>query len=357
MKKILIVAMISALCAGFGTGCVQENPKHASAHQGEGSVHDHEAEGHDHDEAAEEHSDHDEQGETGQSETHGEHEGHRHEDELLVSLTDTGMQLAGIATDSVVMHTVRQTVLLPGEVAFDEEHTAHVAPRFAGIIRDVSGATGDSVSVGDQLAQIENNEHLSVFTVKAPLNGRIIGKHAVRGEYTAPENSLFVISDLSKIWVLCQVNPRFDVRTLNGRRATVIVPGTEQKADGSISYVAPFADPQTRTVTARIVLANRRGEWRPGMFVDVAITTESPEAVTAVRSGAVQVMNTSHVVFVPVKETVFRPVTVTVGRSDETFTEITGGIGPGAVYVAKGAFELKAHLVTKTLGEHAGHGH
>jgi len=48
---------------------------------------------------------------------------------------------------------------------------------------------------------------------------------------------------------------------------------------------------------------------------------------------------------------------VQTGRTDRDNVEIKAGLEPGTSYVAQGAFELKAKLVTSTLGSHAGHGH
>ena len=62
------------------------------------------------------------------------------------------------------------------------------------------------------------------------------------------------------------------------------------------------------------------------------------------------------VVFVPTEEgLVAQPVRL--GRSSRTHVEIVRGLCPGQKYVAKGAFQLKAHIVTSGLGAHAGHGH
>jgi len=53
----------------------------------------------------------------------------------------------------------------------------------------------------------------------------------------------------------------------------------------------------------------------------------------------------------------FRPVHVSIGESDSRFVEILAGLEQGMEYVAAGAFELKAKIVTSALGGHAGHGH
>ena len=48
---------------------------------------------------------------------------------------------------------------------------------------------------------------------------------------------------------------------------------------------------------------------------------------------------------------------VYAGMSNKSFIEIKQGLDEGDMYVARGAFKLKAKIVTSSLGEHAGHGH
>lgn len=369
--------LFSAGCKG--TGASKEHTREAealhAAHGGEGEEgvhdeeeadeHDNDGGGHAQEAAAPEEHDHEGEEADAHAEEAGEHAGHGHEgeaadahaDELLVVLTDAGKKLAGITYEHVAPYKVRRTVLLPGEVVFNEERVVHVGPRYAGILREVTGTIGDVVAAGDALAVIENNEHLTTTTLKAPMSGRIIEKHAVRGEFVSPENSIFVIADLSNVWVNCAVTQQQEVSSYKGLKAHVTAPGTSLEADGTISYLSPVVDPETRTITARIVLPNSKGVWRPGVFVDVVVTTESSEAVPAVLSSAVQTMKTDYILFVAENAYSFKPVKVTIGRTDGEFTEITSGIENGAEYIAQGAFELKAQLITKTLGAHAGHGH
>ncbi len=53
----------------------------------------------------------------------------------------------------------------------------------------------------------------------------------------------------------------------------------------------------------------------------------------------------------------FEPIRIATGRSDRENIEVVSGLEPGALYVAEGAFRLKAAVITSTLGSHAGHGH
>jgi cobalt-zinc-cadmium efflux system membrane fusion protein len=53
----------------------------------------------------------------------------------------------------------------------------------------------------------------------------------------------------------------------------------------------------------------------------------------------------------------FEMTPVTTGRSDRNGVEVVAGLEFGTPYVAEGAFQLKATVITSTLGSHAGHGH
>ncbi len=76
-----------------------------------------------------------------------------------------------------------------------------------------------------------------------------------------------------------------------------------------------------------------------------------------VKKDAVQVLNDKNVIFIQPTKNVFEPVEVSLGMSDDNYVEIKTGLHLGDSYVSKGAFELKAKLVTSALGDHAGHGH
>ena len=120
--------------------------------------------------------------------------------------------------------------------------------------------------------------------------------------------------------------------------------------------VSPIVDKETRTATARLVIDNGDGSWRPGVFVVGQMSVSAEEVPVVVPRNAVQTVEGEQVVFVPEGEN-FEPVRVRTGRSDRQRVEITGGLPAGTPYVAEGAFELKAKLVTSGLDPHAGHGH
>ena len=279
------------------------------------------------------------------------------EDEGVIPVSAPGAKMVGIRTAVVGEATVGRSVVLPGEIGFNEDRRVHVTPRYGGIIREMGHPLGSRVSAGDVLAVVESNENLTAYEVRAPLSGRIVAREGAVGAYASEEVSLFVVADLSTVWVNFDVYPRHLSDVRRGASVTVHGVGVDQAATGTVSYVAPVFDRDRRVALARVHLNNPEGHWRPGMFVRAELHVAAAEPVAAVESDAVQTLDGETVVFVPAGDGAFRSVPVTVGAVGPTHTEIRSGLDLGDAYVADGAFELKAKIVTSALGGHAGHGH
>ncbi len=269
------------------------------------------------------------------------------------------MELEGIrsqvAVDEIRMQ--REALLeLPGEVGFNEDNLADVTPRYGEILRDVRGRLGQYVKRGQVPAVVENNATLSRYEVKASISGLIIEKHATRGEFASEQSSIYVVANLASVWVNLDVYPRYVENVTVGTGVTIRAVGIDARDSGVVTYVAPVFDKRKRSATARVVVRNRNNRWRPGTFVTATVGIRTDEEVPAVENDAVQALEGGKCLFVPSGEG-FKPVLVGIGVRGSDYTEILEGIALNEPYVAKGAFELKAELVTSSLGDHAGHGH
>lgn len=300
--------------------------------------------------------DHSEGGIVDENEEHDEnHEGH--EDEGIIEVTPEAIDMAGIALATVNRGQIGSAVNLPGEVGFDEDRLVHLTPRFGGIAREIRFRVGDYVEAGDTVAVVESNESLHTYAITALISGRIIDRHVTLGEFVSEEHSIYTIADLSKVWVNLAVYPRDADRIKPGQQVSIKAIGSENTAEGTIQYVTPVLDAATRSITARIVLSNPDNTWRPGTFVQARVTTGLGDEGLVIDNNALQVLDNEKIVFIPAGPGRYRSVGVTVGESDDRFTKILSGLEAGTKYVVSGAFELKAKIVTSSLGGHAGHGH
>ena len=299
------------------------------------------------------------------------HEGHNHENvgtdtipviepsdhdehDEVVSLSQEVMDEFGIETAIAGPGTLHIQILVPGEVVVNYDRLAHIAPRFPGVVKQVNKRLGDKVSTGDILAVIESNEALTSYEVRALLDGTVIEKHITIGEVRSEETPAFVIADLSNVWANLSIYQKHLPHVRIGQ--SVVVSAGEGIPDvaGRISYVSPIVDKHTRTATARVVLDNSEGYWRPGLFIEGRISLRNETIPILVPKSALQQFENETVIFVETLDG-FEPQPVLVGQTDLASVEILSGLKDGQKYVSKGGFTIKAELEKSSLG--SGHSH
>lgn len=200
------------------------------------------------------------------------------------------------------------------------------------------------------------SEKLAWYPIRAPFNGTIIDKHITLGEVIGDDADVFVIADLSSVWVDLHVYQKDMVLIKKGQKVIISVGEAIPDVEGVISYVGPVVGQESRTALARVVLSNESGILRPGLFVSAKVTVDDIDAGVVVPKDAVGNLKGRKCVFIK-DDHGFEPGYVRLGRSDTEYIEVISGLDPGQQYVTKGAFELKAKIITSTLDSHAGHGH
>jgi cobalt-zinc-cadmium efflux system membrane fusion protein len=344
-------------------------------------------------------------------------------EEGKIELSDEQIKAADITIKTAGPARISSVIALAGEVRFNEDRTAHVVPRLAGVVESVAANLGQQVRKGQVLAVIastqlsgmrsellsaqkrqalaqviyqreknlwqekisaeqdylqaqqslseaeiatRNAQHklsaigasagaagtLSRFELRAPFDGAIVEKHIALGEAVKEDANVFTISDLSSVWAEIIV-PAKDLGAVRvGEKATVKATSMASVATGRVSYVGSLLGEQTRTAKARVTLANPDMAWRPGLFVNVELTSDERDAPVAVLADAIQTVNDSPTVFIKV-DGGFIAQTVALGRSDGKHTEILKGLKIGTTYAASGSFVVKAEQGKGS----AGHAH
>lgn len=213
-------------------------------------------------------------------------------------------------------------------------------------------SAGEQLAVDCALAE----EKLAWYPLIAPFDGTIIEKHITLGEKVGDDSGVFVIADLSTVWVDLRVNQKDLPLIKKGQKAVIPARSGLPAASGTIGYVEPVISEQTRTALARIVLDNSSGLFRPGTFVTADVLIEKRRAKVAVARSILQDVDNVTCVFI-LDEHGFEPRPVTVGQSNGEYVEIVAGLMPGEQVVTKNSFRLKAELEKSAGGGHAGHGH
>ena len=200
--------------------------------------------------------------------------------------------------------------------------------------------------------------------IRSPIAGEVIERHATVGEVVDPGTVLFVIADLSRVWVMGQVFAQDVAAAREGSRAALTLrsdPGREFV--GVLDYVAPALDEHTRTLTVRMIMSNEpesAGEprpLRPGLFGTLMLErpTRDSSSGASITADAVQELNGAPHVFVPLGSAEFKAVPVRVGREARGRVSLEAGLEVGDAYVSRGAFILRSELERGALGH--GHAH
>ena len=307
------------------------------------------AKGHDNEKAGHEEHGEDEHGEHAKGEQ-GEHKESGHgEHEEAIELTAEQQKNAGIELAKTGPIKIRSTLPLFGLIAINTEKSESLSARFPGVLRSVTRQLGDHVKAGDTLAIVESNESLSRYPIKASISGIITDKQATTGAQTG-DKVLFVVSDLSNVWVELDVFPR-DLPKIKVGQTVKVQSQAGLTGDGKLIYLSTFANSTNQTLRARVLLDNSNAQWAPGQFVNGEVTISEAPAAIAVRNDAIQTIEGKLSIFVQDADG-FEPRPIKPGRADSTFTEVLEGVTVGETYVAKNSFILKSEM-GKESAEHA----
>ena len=266
-----------------------------------------------------------------------------------IVLTPEQITAANIKLEVAGPAKLRETLPLYGLIAANAERMRDVAARYPGVIHAVNRKVGDSVRQGETLATVESNESLQTYPVQAPLAGVVTARNANTGEQTG-EKPLFVVADLSTVWVELSLFPRDAAKVHVGQIAKIRSADIGQVADGKVTYVAPFGSSANQTLTARVQLDNAQRRWAPGLYVTAELTVAEREAPLAVSKSAVQILHDVPVIFVQGSNG-FEARPVKLGRTDGDFTEVLEGVKASEVYASANSYVLKAEALKSEAAE------
>jgi RND family efflux transporter MFP subunit len=125
----------------------------------------------------------------------------------------------------------------------------------------------------DQIAELEESRQSRThMTIHAPIGGTVIGKNAVEGTYVKEGENLYQIADLSHLWMQADIY-EYEM-SLIGKGQPVTITSTAYPGEefrGTIAFVDPFLNPESRTVKVRVDIPNPGIKLKPGMYVNAEI--------------------------------------------------------------------------------------
>jgi membrane fusion protein, heavy metal efflux system len=183
------------------------------------------------------------------------------------------------------------------------------------------------------------NKPMGMVDIFAPVSGVITDQEVTNAAavqaFSSP--SPFTISDLSSVWILCDVYENDLAHVRLGDTAEITLNAYPDHAfKGTVSNIGAILDPNIRTAKVRIEAQNP-GTMRIGMFARATFRGQTKEMHTIVPASAVLHMHDRDFVFVPAPEKKFRRLEIVSGDllpNDTNLQEIKSGLKPGQQVVS-----------------------
>lgn len=336
-----------------------------------------------------------------------------------ISISTEKVQKLGVRVEAATVRALDQVVRAAGRIEPDERQTFTIAPKFEGYVERLHvNVTGQAVAKGQPLFEVYSPELVSsqreyaialqgveslkgastetqramrdladsslvrlrnwdisdeqinslaqsgsikrTLTFRSPVAGIVTEKKAVQGMRFMPGEMLYQVINLASVWVIADVFEQDVGQMRPGAKATVRINAYPDKSfTGTIAYVYPTLNADTRTVPVRVELSNSTGLLKPGMFAQVELPTAAKGPVLTVPASAVIDSGTRRIVLVQAKEGRFEPREVKTGARSDDRIEIIEGVREGEQIVVAANFLIDAESNLKAaiggLG-HAGHG-
>jgi membrane fusion protein, copper/silver efflux system len=318
-----------------------------------------------------------------------------------VTIDPVVVQNIGVRTAFAVRKTFGRVVRAAGRVDFDEERIARLHPKIEGWIEEIMvDKTGQSVDKDDVLLGIYSprlvstqqeyllalnsltvledspikeirrgaqemvdsaRERLELFDVPdhqireleesrkikkmlhihTPVSGTVIKIGSRQGQYVTPNTELFMIVDLSHVWVYADVYDYELPWIREGDTVEMTLVSVPDKVfSGTLSYIYPYAESKTRTTKVRLLFNNPELLLRPDMFAEVTIHSETRENAIVIPSEAVLRSGDQTQIFVKRGPGKFEPKQVRLGVESGGEVAVLAGVNEGDEVVTSSQYLL-----------------
>lgn len=198
-------------------------------------------------------------------------------------------------------------------------------------------------SAGD-IARIEQEGHARrTLIIRSPVSGFVVEKNVLQGERVMAGTAIYKIADLSSVWMDGEVYEQDLPLIRLGQRAEAelqAIPGA--KFTGTVTYIYPTLNPDTRTVRVRVQLSNVNHQLKPGMFATLRLFATAGRSVLTVPRSAVLSTGARNLVFVKRADGMLEPRAVEIGGASNDRIEILRGLAGGDTVVTSATFLVDA---------------
>jgi len=179
---------------------------------------------------------------------------------------------------------------------------------------------------------------LTELPLRSPVNGTVLERGVVEGQYVGADTPLLTVADLSRVWVMADLYEMDFTRVKVGDRARFTADALMGRSfEARVQFVYPTVSPETRTLKARLALDNRDGALRPGMYGRVRVLGRAAIALSVPSEAVVNTGEHSYV-FVAHAGGNFEPRLVWTGMPEGDRVQVLRGLAEGDTVVASATF-------------------
>jgi len=325
-----------------------------------------------------------------------------------VRINPTVVQNIGVRTIEATLQTLSRTIRTVGRVTYDEERVARLHPKYDGWVEKMMiDKTGDHVHKGTRLmsiyspqlvatqeeyllalnnaailqdspfADVRNGaksllrsaeERLKLLDVPkhqitalkrqrkvmkglhihSPFEGTVMKIGARDGQRITPETELYMIADLSHVWVIVDLYEDDLPWVREGDTANMTVAGVPGRTfTGKVNYIYPYLEAKTRTVKMRLEFDNPELALKPDMFANVTVKAGKQIDAVIIPSEAIVRTGEQEQVFVQRAAGEYEPRKVIVGVDSEGQVQIIEGLKAGDIVVTSSQFLIDSESKLK----------
>jgi Cu(I)/Ag(I) efflux system membrane fusion protein len=332
------------------------------------------------------------------------------QNENSIVLSDQQIQLGNVQVDTIGKGIIGNETVLTATLSIDETKTTAVSARISGRIEKLYYKNeGDYVQKGTQLydlyseelnnakqeyilalerqaaldnsiidfkqlvqsaknklllwgmseAQIDELAKTKSVSILTPfycsVSGYITALESHEGDFVPEGGTIVRLANLSSLWAEAQVYTSQLSEIDSKGKAIVQLPDLSKEMTGTIQFVNPEIDPDTRINLIRVGIANPGNQLKPGMPAYVVLKNRQRNSLT-LPVDAVMRNEKMNSVWIQVDKNTFRNVIVETGLENDSQVEIRSGLKQGDIVVTSGAYLINSeYIFRKGANPMAGH--
>ena len=213
----------------------------------------------------------------------------------------------------------------------------------------VLGMSPRAIARLSETRRVDSTSH-----IVSSIAGTVIDRKVSPGQVVQPADTVYIIADLSEVWVSADVPEALAGTVRAGQTVEVEIPAIpDRRIRGVLAFVGVTVNPETRTVRVRMDVPNQEREYKPAMLAAVLVQGP-PQKRRVVPAAAIVRDENRDYVFVQAAPDTFVLRQVTLGDDYDGLRVLIAGLRPEDRIVIDGAFHLNNERRQRALQQGAG---